>query len=153
MQSLFIKMGLVLISLAGWVVYDRWGEWSSPSTASVAAVTAKVKSSLPSEPPTNVTTKVYKWQDAQGHWQFSNAPPKTQVKVATQTYHSNENIIPRLTLEEIAVVTRKNKKTETSEAPVSGVFSHLPAAVNSARDTQAATVQHDEQMQRALQQN
>ena len=66
MQSLFFKMGLVLTALVGWVVYDRWDDWSATTAASVSAVSTKMKSSLPTEPPANVTTKVYKWQDAQG---------------------------------------------------------------------------------------
>ena len=150
MQSLFFKMGLVLVALVGWVVYDRWDNLSATTVASVSTVSTKVKSSLPTEPPTNVKTKVYKWQDAQGHWQFSNTPPKTQAKVATQTYNSNENVIPRLTPEDIAIVTRKSNKEQPSN---SGVFSHLPSAVNSARDAQNTAAQHDEQMQRALEQN
>ena len=151
MQSLFFKMGLVLVALAGWVAYDRWDDWSAKTTASVSAVSNKVKSSLPTEPPTNVKTKVYKWQDAQGRWQYSNEAPKTQAKVSTQTYNSNENVIPRLTPEDIAIVTRKSNKEPAP--PGGGVFSHLPKAVNSARDAQNAATQHDEQMQRALQQN
>ena len=150
MQSLFFKMGFVLAALVGWVVYDRWDDWSAHTAASVSAVSTKMKSSLPTEPPANVTTKVYKWQDAQGRWQFSNEAPKTQAKVSTQTYNSNENVMQRLTPEDIALVTRKNKKEETS---VGGVFSHLPAAVNTARDAQNAAAQHEEQTQRALQQN
>ncbi len=150
MQSLFFKLGLVLTALVGWLVVDRWDEWSAHTAASVSAVSSKMKSSLPTEPPANVATKVYQWQDAQGHWQFSNTAPKTQAQVTTQTYHSNENVIPRLSPADIAVVTRKN----TTEAPpAGGVFSPLPAAVNSARDAQNAATQHDVQTQRALQQN
>lgn len=150
MQSLFFKMGLVLTALVGWVVYDRWDDWSTTTTASVSAVSTKMKSSLPSEPPTNIKTKVYKWQDAQGRWQFSNEPPKTQAKVTTQNYNSNENVMQRLTPEDIALVTRKSKK---EDAPTGGsVFSHLPAAVNSARDAQNSATQQEAQMQRALQQ-
>ena len=150
MQSLFFKLGFVLAALAGWAVYDRWDDWKADTAASVSAVSSKMKSSLPTEPPANVTTKVYKWQDAQGRWQFSNEAPKTPAKVSTQTYNSNENVMQRLTPEDIALVTRKNKKEET---PVGGVFSHLPAAVNTARDAQNAAAQHEEQTQRALQQN
>jgi len=150
MQSLFFKMGLVLAALASWVVYDRWDDWSANTAASVSAVSTKMKSSLPTEPPSNVTTKVYKWQDAQGRWQFSNEAPKTQAKVSTKTYNSNENVMQRLTPEDIALVTRKSKK---EEAPTGGLFGQLPAAVNPARAAQNAAAQHDEQTQRALQQN
>jgi len=151
MQSLFFKLGFVLAALIGWVVYDRWDDWKADAVASVSTVSSKMKSSLPTEPPTNVTTKVYKWQDAQGRWQFSNEPPKTAAKVSTQTYNSNENIIPRLTAEDIALATRKSKKEDA--APTGGVFSQLPATVNAARDAQSAAAQHDQQTQRALQQN
>lgn len=150
MRSLFFKMGFLLVALIGWVIYDRWDNLSMTAATSASAISGKMKSSLPTEPPANVKTKVYKWQDAQGRWQFSNEPPKTQAKVSTQTYNSNENVIPRLTPEDIAVVTRKNNK---DDAPAGGVFSHLPAAVNSARDAQNSAAQHDEQMQRTLQQN
>ncbi len=150
MQSLFFKMGLVLTALVGWVAYDRWDDWSATTAASVSAVSTRMKSSLPTESPANVATKVYKWQDAQGRWQFSNAPPKTQAKVTTQNYHSNENVMQRLTPEDIALVTRNSKK---EAAPTGGsVFSHLPAAVNSAHDAQNAAAQQEAQMQRALQQ-
>ena len=150
MQSLFFKMGLVLTALVGWVVYDRWDDWSAKTTASVSAVSTKMKSSLPTEPPTNITTQVYKWQDPQGRWQFSNEPPKTQAKVTTQNYNSNENVMQRLTLEDIALVTRKSKKDEASTS--GSVFTHLPTAVNSARDAQNAAAQQEAQMQRTLQQ-
>jgi len=150
MQSLFFKMGFVLAALVGWVVYDRWDDWSANTTASVSAVSSKLKTSLPSEPPTNVTTKVYKWQDAQGRWQFSNEPPKTQAKVSTKTYNSNENVMQRLTPEDIALVTRKSKH---DDAPTGGVLSHLPAAINPARAAQNAAAQQEEQTQRVLQQN
>ena len=150
MQSLFFKMGFTLVALVGWVVYDRWGEWSAKTTASVAAASNKVKSSLPTEPPANVKTKVYKWQDAQGRWQFSNEAPKTHTKVSTRTYNSNENVIPRLSPADIAIATRKNNQEQSSAG---GVFSHLPKAVDAARDAQNTATQHNEQMQRALQQN
>ncbi len=150
MQSLLFKLGLVLTALVGWVVYDRWDDLHAHTATSAATVSTKMKSSLPTEPQTNVTTKVYKWQDAQGRWQFSNTAPKTQATVATQTYNSNENVIPRLTAADIALATRKNKK---EEAPASSVLGHLPAIANPARDAQNAAAQHEEQMQRALQQN
>lgn len=149
MQSLFFKMGLILAALVGWVVYDRWDDLSATTAASVSTVSTKVKSSLPTEPPANVKTKVYKWQDEQGRWQFSNTPPKTQAKVVTQTYNSNENVIPRLTPEDIAIVTRKSNQEQPTNG---GVLSNLPAAVNSARDARNAGAQHEQQMQRALEQ-
>ena len=135
MNSLFFKMGLTLALLVGWVVYDRWDTWASQTTTAVEKAAYKVKSSLPTEPPTDVATKIYKWQDAQGRWQFSNEPPETHTKVATETYHSSQNILPRITAEEIGRLTRKTAEVKTS-AP--GLLNALPNAANAARDTRAA---------------
>lgn len=151
MKSLFFKMGLVLALLVSWVVYDRWDTWAANTEIAVSNVTHKVKSSLPTEPPTNITTQVYKWKDAQGRWQFSNEPPKTTAKVTTETYNSNQNVMNRLTAEDIALVTRKKEVSEPTTG--GGVFSALPNAVNTARDVQGSAQQHHEQVQRALQGN
>ena len=42
-------------------------------------------------PPAKV--KVYRWQDADGNWQFSNEPPPTGVQFAEQNINPNTNVI------------------------------------------------------------
>lgn len=154
MKSLFFKMGLVLSLLVSWVVYDRWDSWTAKTDAVVSSVSQKVKSSLPTEPQTNVTTQVYKWKDAQGRWQFSNEPPKTTAKVSTETYNSNQNVMQRLTNADLVLAARNNKVAQTEKAPSAvGVFSALPNAVNGARDAQESAQQHNEQLQQTLQAN
>lgn len=37
-------------------------------------------------------TRVYKWQDANGEWHFSNTPPPDGVKSSVETYRSDVNI-------------------------------------------------------------
>jgi len=39
------------------------------------------------------TTTVYKWQDADGEWHFSNTPPPQGVASQMQTYRADTNII------------------------------------------------------------
>lgn len=39
------------------------------------------------------TTIVYKWQDADGEWHFSNIPPPEGVASQVQTYRADTNVI------------------------------------------------------------
>jgi len=39
------------------------------------------------------TTTVYKWQDADGEWHFSNTPPPQGVASQVQTYRADTNVI------------------------------------------------------------
>ncbi len=39
------------------------------------------------------TTTVYKWQDADGEWHFSNTPPPQGVASQIQTYRADTNVI------------------------------------------------------------
>jgi hypothetical protein len=41
-------------------------------------------------PPAGTT--VYKWQDAEGNWQFSNTPPPPGVASSTTTYNPDTNV-------------------------------------------------------------
>ena len=45
------------------------------------------------EPPPAETT-LYKWRDANGQWQVSDAPPGGGVKYEVLRYRSDVNIIP-----------------------------------------------------------
>ncbi|HEB93020.1 MAG TPA: DUF4124 domain-containing protein [Gammaproteobacteria bacterium] len=39
------------------------------------------------------TTTVYKWQDADGEWHFSNTPPAQGIASQVQTYRADTNVI------------------------------------------------------------
>jgi len=39
------------------------------------------------------TTTVYKWQDADGEWHFSNTPPPEGIASQVQTYRADTNVI------------------------------------------------------------
>lgn len=39
-------------------------------------------------------TKVYKWQDKDGNWQFSNTEPPKDIDSTVKVYKSDENVVP-----------------------------------------------------------
>jgi hypothetical protein len=147
MPSLFFKLGLITAVLVGWVVYDRWDDWTEQASVVSDSIETKVKSSLTSEPPAPVTTTVYKWQDAKGRWHFGDAPPPDAKHVVAESYSNDTNVLPRLTAQDMAVLTKKNKP---ADATGGGVFGHYVNAVDQARGAQDATRAHAEQMQRVL---
>jgi hypothetical protein len=144
MKSLFVQMGIVAFALLGWVVYDHWGQWTAQSTAAVKSIaTTVVKSSLPTEASTPTTTTVYKWQDAQGRWQFSNTPPEDQKSVSSETIRSDQNVVPRPPVPlPVAASAQENKPK--------GVFSHFAEDVNQARDIQSSANNRQADMDRQL---
>ena len=40
------------------------------------------------------TTRVYKWQDANGRWHISDHRPKGDVEYQTETYTRDTNVLP-----------------------------------------------------------
>jgi len=40
------------------------------------------------------TTRLYKWQDKQGSWHVSDAPPPAGTSFEVRDYRSDENILP-----------------------------------------------------------
>jgi hypothetical protein len=145
MPSLFFKLGLITAVLVGWVVYDRWDDWTEQAAVVSESIETKVKSSLTSEPPAKVTTTVYKWQDAKGRWHFGDAPPPGAKHVAVESYSSDVNVVPRLTAEDMAALMKKDKPANGG-----GVFDRYANAVNQTRGAQDAARNHADQMQRAL---
>ena len=49
---------------------------------------------LPSE-----ETAVYKWQDKDGKWQFSNTKPPKEIESTVKIYKNDENIVPATEIE------------------------------------------------------
>ena len=49
------------------------------------------------DPTQGSTTRVYKWQDADGNWQFSNQPPAEGVASSSRVYRSDTNVTQAVT--------------------------------------------------------
>lgn len=78
---------LLVVAVAGGYLYlhpEIWKDW--------------VKGT-PLEPPAKQTT-IYKWKNAEGQWQITDRPPTGNLDYETQTYRSDENIVPSLQVPE-----------------------------------------------------
>lgn len=76
--------------------------YTDPVTKPIIKTVKKISSSFSDEleiPMPVEETKVYKWQDENGEWQFSNTPPPKDVKAQSKTYKSDENVVPAPKLE------------------------------------------------------
>jgi len=55
------------------------------------------KKDLPVKLPTPVEqSKVYKWQDKEGKWHFTNTKPPEDVATQSEIYRSDTNVIPAI---------------------------------------------------------
>ncbi len=66
------------------------------------------------------TTTVYKWQDADGEWHFSNTPPPPGVASQVQTYRADTNVIQAPQTPK-APATVAPKRQAAAEAPDSSI--------------------------------
>ena len=65
------------------------------------------------------TTTVYKWQDADGEWHFSNTPPPQGIASQVQTYRTDTNVIqaPRQQQKPTAVPPPENNAPPSEPDP------------------------------------
>ena len=80
-------LAMIVVTAAGGAAvlgYLRWG----PEIESLPAL-APVLNATPT------TTRVYRWQDANGDWQVSDRHPGDGVVFETLEYRSDVNVLPR----------------------------------------------------------
>lgn len=151
MKSLFNKMAVALVILAGLVAYDQWDVWAQKAHTATDTVTntinTTVKSSLPTEPPASTKTTVVKWQDAQGRWHFGDEAPADVKNAQQETYSSDSNVMQRLRPEDLAVLNRSNSQ---EPAKPKGVFTGLVNAAQQAQTAQDVMRDHHMQTQQQL---
>ncbi|GMR17888.1 MAG: hypothetical protein BMS9Abin33_0282 [Gammaproteobacteria bacterium] len=93
MKSLFFKLVIVLIALAGWIAYDQ-------RQAIMNFSLSDIKKLVPESLPKNIgdkkgsTTTVYKWQDSSGKWHFGDTRPKDVKAVSVKKIRSDVNVMP-----------------------------------------------------------
>ncbi|WP_455198698.1 DUF4124 domain-containing protein [Kaarinaea lacus] len=71
--------------------------YTDPVTKPVIKVIKKISSYFGSEldiPMPVEETRVYKWQDENGEWHFSNTPPPKNVDSESKIYKSDDNVVP-----------------------------------------------------------
>ena len=90
-------------------------------------------------------TRIYKWRDNNGDWQYSNTPPPAGIDYQVQNYRSDANIVPS---------TRPVTSTEDSgqgNAP-GQLLNRLGAAGKALQDARAVQGINDERQNRLDQQ-
>lgn len=98
MKSLFFKLVIVLIALAGWMAYEN-------QQAIMNFSLSDIKKIIPKSLPKNIgdkngsSTIVYKWQDSSGKWHFSDTRPKDVTTVSIEKIRSDVNVMPSYPVE------------------------------------------------------
>ena len=106
MKSLFFKLVIVLIALAGWIAYDQ-------RQAIMNFSLSDIKKLVPESLPKNIgdrkggTTTVYKWQDSSGKWHFGDTRPKGVKTVSVKKIPSDVNVMPSHPVEKPEVLQNK----------------------------------------------
>ena len=133
MKSLFFNLIVVLVVLAGWVIFDNWDKITKFSLASVRDTIHRITpEQLLSAKKEQVTTStVYQWADAEGNHHFSNKSPGNVAGVEILHYRSDKNVIP-------AGVPRQKKTTESSAShsppkTSQSIFTQLPGVIQEAK--------------------
>ncbi len=81
---------------------------------------------------------VYRWQDAQGQWQFSNEPPPEGMSYELQIIDPDANLMARLPQQ---VPGSRPPVTEPTAAPLAGVAGALET-LEGARNVQRLVDEH-----------
>lgn len=94
MMRLLIVILIVVVGAAALSQLNPSAEKSTnPIINGLAAVQSWFRgASAPKQSGNEKETTVYKWQDAEGAWQFSNQPPPAGVASSVTTYRSDTNI-------------------------------------------------------------
>ncbi len=66
---------------------------------------------------THKTSTVYKWQDAEGEWHFSNTPPPAGIRREVQTYRTDSNLIQAPQHAKTAAPTANQSTPESGTLP------------------------------------
>lgn len=82
----------IIVAIAGAVFYglNPSGDNSAPLLRGLGKVKSLTQQATPEAP---VETVVYKWQDKNGEWHFSNHPPPEGAAASTTTYRSDINVV------------------------------------------------------------
>lgn len=82
----------IIVAIAGAVFYGLNSKDSgdTPLLRGLAKVQSLAKEAEPEKP---AETLVYKWQDKNGEWHFSNQPPPEGVASNVTTYRSDVNVM------------------------------------------------------------
>lgn len=67
------------------------------------------------DPAPASATRVYKWQDADGNWQFSSQPPANGIASSSRVYHTDTNVTQAVNPG--ASATESTSFTEPAETP------------------------------------
>lgn len=123
--SLLIILIIVLIAGAFFLAPDN------PDDGSPALMQglSQIRSMAEGTNDEKTTTTVYKWQDADGEWHFSNTPPPQGVASQIQTYHSDTNTMP-------APQHDKSTRTTTAKTPGLSTLGTATKAIDDARAVQ-----------------
>jgi len=107
----------IIVAIAGAVFYNynRSDDDTSPLLRGLAKVRSLAKEAAP-EPP--VETAVYKWQDKNGEWHFSNQPPPEGVAADVTVYRSDVNVTPAPKADTPQENTTANPATNPTNLPL-----------------------------------
>jgi hypothetical protein len=103
MKKLLVQLVLLLIVLVAWVIHSRWDRieaWIAGISREVSGVVATVSTPVvegeapEGEAAPGDTATVYKWQDENGTWHFSNSqPPASARNIRQVTVSTQANVI------------------------------------------------------------
>ncbi|HKK04848.1 MAG TPA: DUF4124 domain-containing protein [Gammaproteobacteria bacterium] len=81
-----LLIALILVAVAAGYVYLH------PTLRS--KVHSTLERETPRIAPDQETTTLYKWRDADGHWQLSSEPPPPGTPYETKHYRDDTNVVP-----------------------------------------------------------
>ena len=88
---------IVIIMIIGLVFFLPSNPYTDIITKPIVKIVKKASSYFSDElniPMPEKETKVYKWQDQNGEWHFSNTPPPEGIVSQSKTYKNDDNIVP-----------------------------------------------------------
>ena len=114
--SLLIVLIIVLVAGAFFLAPDNPDDGSPALLQGLSQIRSMTEGLGNAE---NKTTTVYKWQDADGEWHFSNTPPPQGVASQVQTYRADTNVIqaPRQQQKPIAATPPQSSAPPTEPDP------------------------------------
>jgi hypothetical protein len=101
------------------------------------------------------TTKVYKWQDKNGAWHFSNQPPPEGVASKVVTYRSDTNVTQAPQAATESTPAQQATKPATATPPADSNIPLLPITdpervkqlIDDAKNVQQLVNQHQQQIE------
>lgn len=116
---MFLRLLIIFIiaAVAGAIFYsaNRSDDDTSPLLRGLAKVRSLTKEAAP-KPPAETT--VYKWQDKNGEWHFSNQPPPEGNAADVTVYRSDINVIPPPKTDTPQEITAENPAGNPTDIPL-----------------------------------